>query len=62
MSPHILDGFRRFIDETIRMRQEFLALSNQVRYASSSDLSRADLEAWISTVSTLLRKAERVRL
>ena len=47
---------------TLAKWQEFLALSNQVRYASSSDLSRADLEAWISTVSTLLRKAERVRL
>ena len=47
---------------TLAKWQEFLVLSNQVRYASSSDLSRADLEAWISTVSTLLRKAERVRL
>lgn len=41
---------------------EFLALSNQVRYAASSDLSRAALETWISTVAALLRKAERIRL
>ncbi len=42
--------------------EEFLSLSNQVRYSSSSGLSREALEKWISTVSTLLRKAERVRL
>ncbi len=48
--------------DTIIQWQEFLSLSNQVRYSSSSELSREVLEKWISTVSTLLRKAERVRL
>ena len=42
--------------------QEFFALSDQVRYASSSDLSREALETWISAVASLLRKAERIRL
>ena len=47
---------------TLTQWQEFLSLSNQVRYSSSFELSREALEKWISTVSTLLRKAERVRL
>ena len=42
--------------------QEFFALSDQIRYASSSDLSPEALEGWISTVAALLRQAERLRL
>ena len=42
--------------------QEFFALSDQIRYASSADLSRAALAAWIATLTSLLRKAERIRL
>jgi hypothetical protein len=42
--------------------QEFFTLSDQIRYASSSDLSRNALETWISAVAALLRKAERIRL
>ncbi len=49
-------------DEALAHWREFFALSDQIRYASSSDLSRESLETWISTVSSLLRKAERVKL
>lgn len=50
-------------DETTLARwREFFALSDQVRYASASDLARAALQEWITTVATLLRKAERVKL
>ena len=42
--------------------REFFALSDQIRYASSSDLSRDALREWIGTVANLLRKAERVKL
>jgi hypothetical protein len=42
--------------------QEFFALSDQIRYASSADLSREALAAWIATLTSLLRKAERIRL
>ena len=48
--------------DTLAKWQDFFALSSQVRYASSSELSRDALASWISTVATLLRKAERVRL
>ena len=40
----------------------FFALSDQVRYASAAELSRAEMESWISSVAALLRKAERVKL
>ena len=42
--------------------REFFALSDQIRYASSADLSRDALREWIGTVASLLRKAERVKL
>lgn len=48
--------------DTLAKWKEFWALSNQVRYAAASDLSRAALATWVSTVAALLRKAERVRL
>ncbi|MGD9612276.1 MAG: BatD family protein [Kiritimatiellia bacterium] len=41
---------------------EFFALSDQIRFASSAELSREALETWISTVASLLRKAERIKL
>lgn len=60
----ILDKLRaaKVDPHTLNQWQDFFSLSNQVRYSSSSDLSLEALEKWISTVSTLLRKAERVRL
>ena len=42
--------------------QEFFALSDQIRYASSTDLSREALASWLTTLASLLRKAERIRL
>lgn len=42
--------------------QEFFALSERIRYASSADLTRAALQEWLDTMTTLLRKAERIRL
>jgi hypothetical protein len=48
-------------DALLAKWREFFALSDQIRYASSSDLSREALQIWISTVASLLRKAERIR-
>ena len=49
-------------DEALAKWREFFALSDQIRYASSAELARAELETWIATVTALLRKAERVKL
>jgi hypothetical protein len=63
-APLILGKLRasKADDATLATWQEFFALSDQVRFASSSQLSREALETWVSKVATLLRKAERVRL
>lgn len=42
--------------------QEFFALADQTLYGIAPPLSRTELATWISTVATLLRKAERSRL
>ena len=49
-------------EATLAKWQEFFALSDQIRFGSSADLSREALAGWIATVSSLLRKAERVKL
>ena len=41
---------------------EFFALSDQIRFASSAELSREALADWLATVTSLLRRAERLRL
>jgi hypothetical protein len=63
-APLILGKLRAANVETdvLAKWQEFFALSDQVRFASASALSRAELGSWISTVAALLRKAERIRL
>lgn len=63
-APLILERLRaaKIGDETLAKWQAFFALSDQIRYASASDLSRDALETWIATVTALLRKAERIRL
>ena len=42
--------------------QEFFALADQTLYGIPPPLSHAELSTWISTVATLLRKAERSKL
>ena len=63
-APLILEKLRaaKVDTDALARWQEFFALSDQIRYASSSDLTREALETWISTVATLLRRAERLRL
>lgn len=63
-APLILEKLRaaKIGDETLAKWQAFFARSDQIRYASVSDLSRDALETWIATVTALLRKAERIRL
>ena len=63
-APLILEKLRaaKADDDTLAKWREFFALSDQIRYASASDLSRDALETWIATVASLLRKAERVKL
>ena len=52
----------RLDDGALTKWQEFFALSDRVRYASSADLTRAALQDWVDTLAALLRKAERIRL
>ena len=63
-APLILEKLRtaKADDASLAKWQEFFALSDQIRFASAASLSPADLETWISTVASLLRKAERVKL
>lgn len=63
-APLILDKLRaaKANDASLAQWREFFALSDQIRYASGAALSREALESWISTVTALLRKAERIRL
>ena len=63
-APLILEKLRaaKADEASLAKWQEFFALSDQIRYASSSELTRADLESWIAAVASLLRKAERVKL
>ncbi len=63
-APLILDKLRaaKADEASLAKWTEFFALSDQIRYASAAELSRADLETWISAVATLLRKAEKVKL
>ncbi len=49
-------------DDTLAKWREFFALSDQIRYASASNLPREALAGWIATIATLLRKAERLKL
>lgn len=63
-AQRILDNLRAAkADEAILAHwQEFFALSDRIRFASAGAKSPADLNHWISTIATLLRKAERIRL
>ena len=63
-APLILENLRaaKADEASLAKWTEFFALSDQIRYASSSELTRADLESWIATVASLLRRAERLRL
>ena len=63
-APLILDKLRaaKADEATLAKWQEFFALSDQIRYASSADLSREALANWIAAVTSLLRQAERLRL
>lgn len=63
-APLILDKLRaaKAPDAAMAKWREFFALSDQIRFASSSDLSRDALADWIATVTALLRQAERIRL
>ncbi len=63
-APLILDKLRAAqIGEAAQAKwQAFFALSEQIRFASSSALSRDELETWLADVAALLRKAERVKL
>ena len=49
-------------DTDLKQWQEFFALSDRILYSIPPALSQSDLSTWISTVSSLLRKAERVKL
>lgn len=49
-------------DADLAKWQAFFALSDQIRYAKPPELSRNELAEWISTVTTLLRQAERIKL
>lgn len=62
--PLLLDKLRgaKADEASLAKWQEFFALSDQIRFGSSAELSRAALAGWIATVSALLRKAERVKL
>ena len=63
-APLILDKLRgaRADADLVAKWQEFFALSDRIRYAPDSSLSRETLAAWITDVTALLRKAERIRL
>lgn len=63
-APLILDKLRavKADDASLAQWQEFFAVSDRIRYASGTELSRADLETWIAAVTSLLRRAERLRL
>lgn len=63
-APLILGKLRtaRTDETTLAQWEEFFALADQVRYASSGDLPPEKLESWVATVTTLLRKAERIRM
>ena len=63
-APLILEKLRaaQADDAALAKWQEFFALSDQIRFASAADLSREALETWIATVTSLLRRAERLRL
>ena len=49
-------------DEDLAKWQEFFALSDQILYGIPPPLSSDTLAGWISTVASLLRKAERSRI
>ena len=63
-APLILEKLRaaQADEPALAKWREFFALSDQIRYASTADLSPADLETWIATLTSLLRRAERLRL
>ncbi|MGD9613093.1 MAG: BatD family protein [Kiritimatiellia bacterium] len=63
-APLILEKLRaaKADEAALAKWREFFALSDQIRFASATDLSRADMERWIATVASLLRRAERLRL
>ncbi len=63
-APLVIEKLRaaKADDASLAKWTEFFALSDQIRYASSSDLSREALAAWIANVTSLLRRAERLRL
>jgi len=63
-APLVLEklGAAKIDDSSLAKWQEFFALSDQIRFASGTNLSRADLETWIATVTSLFRRAERLRL
>lgn len=49
-------------DADLARWQEFFTLADQTLYGIAPPLSRDELSTWISTVATLLRKAERSKL
>ncbi len=63
-APLILERLRAAHADPADLAQwsEFFAMADQIRYASGSDLSPDTLAGWISTVASLLRKAERSRI
>lgn len=59
---HVKFSAARIPDADLAKWQEFFTLSDRILYAIPPPLSRDELAAWIATVATLLRKAERVKL
>jgi len=48
--------------EMMSQWQDFFALSDQIHYSTPPELSKEELAAWIPTMASLLRQAERIRL